>query len=65
MRSQERKEKQKETLLRKASQNCLPIKAIFEGNKPSTSSHMDTHSPDLQNDLQVSLEIIQPQEMSN
>ena len=29
---QQRKEKQKQKLLQKASQNCLPIKPIFERN---------------------------------
>ena len=47
------------------SQNCLSIKAIFERNETSTSSHTDTYSPDLQNDLQVSPEIIQPKETFN
>ena len=51
--------------MQKASQNCLSIKAIFERNEPTTSSHTITHSPDLQNDLQVSPEIIQPEETSN
>ena len=32
-------------------------KAIFERNEPTTSSHMITHSPDLENNLQVSPEI--------
>ena len=63
--SQKRKEKQKQKLLQKASRKCLSIKAIFERNEPSTSSHTDTHSRDLQNDLQVSHEIIQPEETSN
>ena len=49
MRSQKRKEKQKQKLLQKASQNCLSIKAIFERNEPYTTSHTDTHSLDLQN----------------
>ena len=40
-------------------------KAIFERNEPYASSHMETHSPDLQNDLQVSPEIIQLEETSN
>ena len=65
MPSQKRKEKQKQKLLQKASQNCLSIKAIFERNEPSASSHTDTHSPDLRNDSQVSPEIIQPEETSN
>ena len=65
MPSQERKEKQKQKLLRKASQNCLSINAIFERNEPSTSSHADTHSLDLQNDLQLSPEIIPLEEASN
>ena len=51
--------------MQKTSQNCLSIKAILDRNEPSTSSHTDTHSPDLQNDLQVSPEIIQPEETSN
>ena len=51
MPSQRRKEKQTQKLLQKGSQNCLSIKAIFEKNEPSTSSHTDTHSPDLQNNL--------------
>ena len=59
MPSQKRKEKEKQKLLQKASQNCLSIKAIFERNEPTTSSHTIPHSPDLQNDLQVSPEIIQ------
>ena len=62
---QKRKEKQKQKLLQKPSQNYLSIKAIFEGNEPSTSSHTDTYLHDLQNDLQVSPEIIQPEETSN
>ena len=33
--------------LRRASENFLPIKTIFERNEPSTSSHTDTQSPDL------------------
>ena len=53
MPSQRHKEKQKQKLLQKASQNRLSIKAIFERSEPSTSSHMDTHSPDLQNDLKI------------
>ena len=57
MPSQKRKEKEKQKLLQKASQNCLSIKAIFERNEPTTSFHMITHSPDLENDLQVSPEI--------
>ena len=51
--------------IQKASQNCLSIKAIFERNEPTTSSRTITHSPDLQNDLQVSPEIIQPEELPN
>ena len=45
----------------------MPVnyKAIFERNEPSTSFHTDTHSPDLQNDLQVSPETIQPEETSD
>ena len=65
MLSQKPKEKQKQKLLRKASQNSLPVKAILEINKPSTSSHTDTQSPDLQNDLQISPEVIQPEKTSN
>ena len=65
MPSQKCKEKEKHKLLQKASQNCLSIKAIFDRNEPSTSSHMITRSPDLQNNLQVSPEIIQPEETSN
>ena len=38
---------------------------MFERNEPTTSSHTITHSRDLQNDLQVSPEIIQPEEISN
>ena len=37
----------------------------MERNEPTTSSHTITHSPDLQNDLQVSPEIIQLEETSN
>ena len=37
----------------------------MERNEPTTSSHTITHSPDLQNDLQVSPEIIQPEELPN
>ena len=65
MPSQRHKEKQKQKLLQKASQNRLSIKAIFERSEPSTSSHMDTHSPDLQNDLKISPEIIQSKKTSN
>ena len=65
MPSQRHKEKQKQKLLQKASQNRLSIKAIFERSEPSTSSHTDTHSPDLQNDLQISPEIIQSKKISN
>ena len=54
---EKRKEKKKQKLLQKASQNFLSIKAIFERNEPTTSSHMITHSPDLENNLQVSPEI--------
>ena len=57
MPSQKRKEKEKQKLLQKASQNCLSIKAIFERNKPTTSSHTITHSRDLQNDLQFCLKL--------
>ena len=42
----------------------MSIEAIFERNEPSTSSHTDTQSPDLQNDLHVSHEINQPEETS-
>ena len=56
---------QKQKLLQKASLNCLPIKTFFERNKPSASSHMDTHSSDLRNDLQVLYENIKPKETSN
>ena len=63
--SQKRKVKQKKKLLQKASQNCLSIKAIFERNEPSTSSHTDRHSPDLENDSQISPEIIQLERTSN
>ena len=62
---EKRKEKEKQKLLQKASQNCLSIKVTFERNEPTTSSHKITHSPDLHNDLQVSSEIIQPEETSN
>ena len=48
-------------LQKEAVTNCLSIKAIFERNEPSTSSQKDTHSADLQNNLQVSPEIIQPE----
>ena len=65
MPSQERKEKQKQKLLQKASLNFLSINAIFERNEPSTSFHTDTHSLDLQNDLQLSPEIIPLEEASN
>ena len=65
MSSQKRKEKQKQKLLQKASQNHLSIKTIFERNEPSTSFHTDTRSADLQNNLQVSLETIQPEKASN
>ena len=51
--------------MQKASQNCLSIKAIFERNEPSTSSHTDRHSPDLENDSQVSPEIIKLERTSN
>ena len=43
-----KKKKQKQKLLQKASQNCLSIKAIFQRNEPSTSSHTNTNSPDSQ-----------------
>ena len=65
MPTQKRNEKQKQKLLQLSSQNCLSIKATFERNQSSTSSHTDTHSPDLQNDLQVSPETIQLEETSN
>ena len=64
MPSQERKEEQQK-LLQKESQNCLSIKISFDRNEPSTNSHTNTHSLDLQNDLLVSPEIIQPEETSN
>ena len=54
---EKRKENEKQKLLQKPSQNCLSVKAIFERNEPTTSSHMITHSPDLENNLQVSPEI--------
>ena len=38
MPSQKRKERQKQKMLQKASQNCLSVEAIFERNEPSTSS---------------------------
>ena len=57
MPSQKRKKKQKQKLLQKASPDCLSVKAIFERNEPSTSSHTDTHSTDLQSNLQVSLKL--------
>ena len=61
---QKRKKKaETETVIK--SKSKLSIKTIFERNKPSTSSHADTHSPDLRNDLQVSHEIIQHEETSN
>ena len=53
MASQRHKEKQKQKLLQKASQNFLSAKAIFERNEPSTSHYKDFHSLDLQNDLQI------------
>ena len=65
MPSHKRKEKEKQKLLQKASQNCLSTKAIFERNEPSTSSRSITHSLDVQNNLQVSPEIIQPEETTN
>ena len=65
MPSQKCKGYQKQKLLQKTSQSCLSIKTIFERNEPSSSSHTETHSPDLRNDLQVSHEIIQPEETSN
>ena len=43
----------------------MSIKAIFERNEPTTSSHTITHSPDLQNNLRVLPEIIQPEDTSN
>ena len=63
--SQKRKEKEKQKLLQKASQIFLSIKAIFERNEPTTSSHTITHSSDLQNNLRVLPEIIQPEDTSN
>ena len=65
MASQRHKEKQKKKLLQKASQNFLSAKAIFERNEPSTIYYMDFHSLDLQNDLQILPETIQPKERSN
>ena len=47
MPSQKCKEQQKHKLLQIASQGCLSIKAIFERNELSTSSHTNTQSPDL------------------
>ena len=47
------------------SQNCLSVKIVFERNEPSTSFPTNTCSVDLRNDLQVSSEIIQPEETSN
>ena len=57
----------------KRNRNCykkhvkkqVKIKAIFERNEPTAKSHTITHSPDLQNDLQASPEIIQPEETTN
>ena len=54
------KEKEKQTVTKSKSKL-----SVFERNEPSTSSHMITHSPDLQNDLKDSPEIIQPEETSN
>ena len=65
MASQRHKEKQKKKLLQKASQNFLSAKAIFERNEPSTIYYKDFHSLDLQNDLQILPETIQPKERSN
>ena len=65
MASQRHKEKQKQKLLQKASQNFLSAKAIFERNEPSTIYYKDFHSLDLQNDLQILPETIQPKERSN
>ena len=62
---QRHKEKQKKKLLQKASQNFLSAKAIFERNEPSTIYYKDFHSLDLQNDLQILPETIQPKERSN
>ena len=62
---EKRKEKQKQKLLQEASQNCLSVKSIFERKEPSTTFHVDTDSPDLQNDLWVSHEFTQPEETSN
>ena len=44
MASQRHKEKQKQKLLQKASQNFLSAKAIFERNEPSTIYYKDFHS---------------------
>ena len=65
MPSQKRKKQEKQKLLQKASQKFLSVYAIFESNEPTSSSHTITHSPDLQNDLQVSPEIIQLEETCN
>ena len=65
MASQRHKEKQEKKLLQKASQNFLSAKAIFERNEPSTIYYKDFHSLDLQNDLQILPETIQPKERSN
>ena len=65
MASQRHKEKQKKKLLQKASQNFLSAKAIFERIEPSTIYYKDFHSLDLQNDLQILPETIQPKERSN
>ena len=65
MASQRHKEKQKQKLLQKASQNFLSAKAIFERNEPSTIYYKDFHSLDLQNDLQILPETIQPKERCN
>ena len=54
------KEKEKQTVTKSKSKL-----SVFERNEPSTSSHMITHSPDLQNDLKDSPEIIQLEETSN
>ena len=65
MPSEERKGKEKQKLLQKSSQNYLSNKVIFQRNEPPTNFHKDTYSLDLQNNLQVSLEVIQPEETSN
>ena len=61
---QKEKQKQKQKLLQKASQNFLSVKNVFERNELSTRSHTDIQSADLQNDIQLSPEIIQTEETS-